>query len=126
VAAVTHVNARAGVWPSLSTATGYLMTGNPSATKQTMTVDVRLKSEHGYRMALHLIDGDRQQRRMAVELFDLDTLKLIAPVALVEDFAGGKYLVYEYNRSCRVRLSHVTGGDAVISGIYFDPRPRSF
>ncbi len=126
VAAVTHVNARAGVWPSLSTATGYLMTGNPSATKQTMTVDVRLKSEHGYRMALHLIDGDRQQRRMAVELFDLDTLKLIAPVALVEDFAGGKYLVYEYDRSCRVRLSHVTGGDAVISGIYFDPRPRSF
>lgn len=96
------------------------MTGNPEATQQTMTVDVTLKGEHGYRMALYFLDSDRQQRRLAVELFDLETRKLIAPVELVEDFGGGKYLAYEYNRSCRIRLDHVSGGDAVINGIYFD------
>jgi hypothetical protein len=109
---IAHRSARKGV--------GYLMTGNPEATQQTMTVDVTLKGEHEYRLALYFLDSDRQQRRMAVELFDLDTRKLIAPVELVEDFAGGKYLVYEYDRSCRIRLDHVSGGDAVINGIYFD------
>jgi hypothetical protein len=109
---ITHRSPRNGV--------GYLMTGNPEATKQTMTVDVTLKGEHRYRLGLYFLDSGAQQRRMSVELFDLETRKLIAPVELVEDFTGGKYLVYEYDRSCRIRLDHVSGGDAVINGIYFD------
>jgi hypothetical protein len=109
---ITHRSPRNGV--------GYLMTGNPEATKQTMTVDVTLKGEHRYRLGLYFLDSGAQQRRMSVELFDLATRKLIAPVELVEDFTGGKYLVYEYDRSCRIRLDHVSGGDAVINGIYFD------
>lgn len=95
VAELTHQSTRQGEWTRLPVRTGYLMTGNPHATRQTM----------------------------AVELFDLEMRKLIAPVALVEGFGGGKYLVYEYNRSCRIRLDHVSGGDAVISGVFFDPRP---
>jgi hypothetical protein len=109
---VTHRSARQGA--------GYLLTGNPRATQQTMTVDVQLKAPHRYRMALYVDDFDRQARRMAVELFDLETRKLIAPVELVEDFAGGKYVIFEYDRSCRIRLNHVTGGDAIVQKIYFD------
>jgi len=125
VASVTHRASRKGEWAALPARTGYLMTGNPAPTEQTMTVDVRLKAEHAYRMALYLIDRDRQQRREAVDLFDLDTRKMIAPTALVDNFTGGKYLVYEYNRSCRIRLNHVRGGDAVISGIFFDAPPAA-
>lgn len=114
VARVAHRSARKGA--------GYLMTGNRHATEQTITVDVLLKGEHDYRMGLYFLDADRQERRMAVELCDLETRKLIAPVELLDDFTCGKYLVFEYHRFCRIRLNHVTGGDAVIQGIYFDPK----
>jgi len=100
---------------------GYIMTGNPRAVLQTMVADVTLKRDHPFRLALYFLDADRQQRRMAVELFDLETRKQIAPTELVEDFTGGRYLVYEYNRSCRVRVNHIRGGDAILNGIYFDP-----
>lgn len=125
VAEVSHQSSRHGQWALGGRTTGYLMTGNPRATYQTMTVDVRLKEEHLYRMALYFIDGDRQTRRQVVELFDLESKKILAPVEVVDDFDDGKYLVYEYNRSCRIRIDHVRGGDAVVSGIFFDPVPAA-
>ena len=59
-------------------------------------------------------------RRMTVEMFDLKTLKLIAPVRLMSDFGQGKYLVYKYNRSCEFRLVGVRSADMPVSAIFFD------
>jgi hypothetical protein len=66
------------------------------------------------------VDWDRRERRVAVELFDGETLERIAPVQLVRNFAGGKYLVFPCRQSLRLRIDQVRGDNAVLSGIFFD------
>ncbi len=138
IEAVTHRSARGGQWssatsddrallsdstPSATRKIGFLATGIPYWRYVTMTLDVAVKSQRNFQIALYLLDWDRSERRLAVELFDYDTRKLIAPVRLVSDFSGGKYLLYQYHRSCRFRLAYVRGGDAVVSAIFFDHIP---
>ena len=53
-------------------------------------------------------------------MLDASTLNLIAPVRIVTDFYGGKYLVFSYNKSAKFRINQVRGDNAVLSGIFFD------
>jgi hypothetical protein len=64
------------------------------------------------------VDWDRKDRRVAVEMFDRATLQHIAPVQMVRDFSGGKYLVSRYNKSARFRINQVCGDNATLSGIF--------
>ena len=43
----------------------------------------------------------------------------------VKNFSGGKYLIYTYNKSVKLRIQQVRGDNAVLSGIFFDPAPTS-
>jgi hypothetical protein len=47
-------------------------------------------------------------------------LKLVAPVQLIKDYQNGKYLVFDYSGSLRIRVNHVRGKNAALSGIFFD------
>jgi len=67
------------------------------------------------------VDWDNKERRVAVEMLDANTLNLIAPVRIVTDFYGGKYLIFSYNKSAKFRINQVRGDNAVLSGIFFDP-----
>lgn len=53
-------------------------------------------------------------------MFDLQTKNLVAPVKIVRDYIGGKYLVFKYTKSVRFRIDQVRGVNAVLSGIFFD------
>jgi hypothetical protein len=94
-----------------------------SNSDQTMTLTVGIDGTRPYQVALYFVDWDDKGRRLAVEMFDADTLKLIAPVRLVNGFSGGAYLVYEYDRSVKFRIDKVRGDIVTLSGIFFDPRP---
>ena len=96
-----------------------------SNSDQTMTMTVGIDGTRPYQVALYFVDWDDKGRRLAVEMFDADTLKLIAPVRLVNGFAGGAYLVYEYDRSVKFRFDKVRGDIVTLSGIFFDPRKTS-
>lgn len=85
-----------------------------------MTVDINLAETTDCRIALYFVDWDRKGRRVAVEMFDRDTLQRIAPVQMVRDFTGGKYLVYRYDKSVRFRIDQVRGDNATLSGIFFN------
>ena len=74
-----------------------------------------------YQIALYFVDWDNKDRRVAVEMIDATTLNLIAPVRIVTDFYGGKYLVFSYTKSAKFRINQVRGDNAVLSGIFFDP-----
>ena len=74
-----------------------------------------------YQVALYFVDWDNKERRVAVEMLDANTLNLIAPVRIVTDFYGGKYLIFSYNKSAKFRINQVRGDNAVLSGIFFDP-----
>jgi hypothetical protein len=98
-----------------------LYTGTPGAGGMTMPIDVSVAPGTTYQLALYFVDWDSTARRLAVEVFDLATRKLVAPEQLVDDFHGGTWLVYACDRSVRVRVAHVLGANAVLSGIFFDP-----
>jgi hypothetical protein len=94
-----------------------------SNTDQTMTLTFGLDSVRPYQVALYFVDWDGKGRRQAVEMFDAETLKMIAPVRLVKGFSGGAYLVYAYDRSAKFRVVKVRGDIITLSGIFFDPAP---
>jgi alpha-L-rhamnosidase len=97
-----------------------LVTRDPEATLETMTMDIELKDCVPHRLSLYFLDFDNQQRRTAIEIFDLNTLNLIAPVQLVQHYEHGKYLTFTIDRSVRVRINQVRGVNAAVSGIFFD------
>ena len=99
---------------------GCIHTNDYIACDQTMTVDITLKHQHTYQVALYFVDWDKKGRRTALEMFDLQTKKLIAPVKIIRDYYGGKYLVFRYDKSVRFRVDQVRGVNAVLSGIFFD------
>lgn len=97
-----------------------LASKTPTWSSMTIRLDLTLLSPTPYQVALYFVDWPKSGRQLAVEMFDLKTLKLIAPVQTVGDFAGGKYLIFRYDRSARFRINHVRGENAIISGLFFD------
>ena len=96
------------------------VTRDPWPTDQTMTMDIELKDQLPHRISLYFLDFDGQQRRTAIEVFDLGTLNVLAPVQLVQHYETGKYLSFIVDRSVRIRIDQVRGVNAAISGVFFD------
>ena len=84
-------------------------------------VDIRLKHPRNYRLALYAVDFDHKNRKEVITIEDLRTKKLLAPAQAFSHFSGGKYMVFECHGSVRVRFDPIRGGNAVLSGIFFDP-----
>ena len=93
-----------------------------SNSDQTMTVTIGINGTKNYQVALYFMDWENKGGRMAVEMFDANTLNLIAPVKIVNNYSGGKYLVYSYNKSAKFRIDKVRGKIVTLSGIFFDPK----
>jgi hypothetical protein len=96
-----------------------------SNSDQTMTLTIGIDGTRSYQVALYFVDWDDKGRRLAVEMFDAETLKLVAPVRIVKGFSGGTYLVYAYDRSAKFRIDKVRGDIVALSGIFFDPKPAA-
>jgi len=89
---------------------------------QTMTVTINVDGTKDYQVTLYFVDWGNRGRRHAVEMFDAGTLNLVAPVRIVNNFSGGTYLVYSYNKSAKFRFNKVRGDIVTLSGIFFDPK----
>lgn len=98
-----------------------IYTKDPEPTFQTMFFDVTISGTHDYTLALYFLDWDHTTRRVGVQMIDPQTLKQLAPVKVVQDYRAGKYLVYKYNRSVRVRIDTIKRPNATLSGIFFSP-----
>lgn len=96
-----------------------IYTKDPVPTYQTMFADIAISGTHDYTMALYFLDWDNTTRRVGVQIVDPQTLKQLAPVKVVRDFHAGKYLIYKYNRSVRVRIDTIKKPNATLSGIFF-------
>jgi hypothetical protein len=97
-------------------ATGY-------SNDQTMSLTIGIDGEREYQVALYFVDWNRKGCRQAVEMMDAETLNQVAPVKIVDDFSGGAYLVYQYNKSVKFRINKVREPIVSLSGIFFDPAP---
>ena len=90
---------------------------------QTMTMTIRSKEHHKYRISLYFLDWEHRGRRQAVELFDANSLRMIAPVALVDRHSQGTYFTYEVDGAVKFRFDKVRGDIVTLSGVFFDPVP---
>lgn len=99
---------------------GTVFTLDPAPCNQTMTVDIESRDDTPYRIALYFIDWERDGRRSAVEVFDLENKELLMPVQIVDRYGEGKYLVFEADRSVHLRIDQVRGTNASLGALFFD------
>ncbi|MDR3252125.1 MAG: hypothetical protein LBT35_00950, partial [Tannerella sp.] len=69
---------------------GAIITRDPNACDQTMTVDIPSRAGISYKLSLYFVDWDSEGRRSAIEVFDLSNMNLLMPVYMVRDYVGGK------------------------------------
>ncbi|MES2659618.1 MAG: alpha-L-rhamnosidase C-terminal domain-containing protein [Verrucomicrobiota bacterium] len=100
---------------------GVLYSDNPAVCQQDLVVDIMLKQPAEFQLALYFVDFDRKGRRQSLELFDLESRKLIAPTRIYSNFTEGTYAVYTCRQSVRIRVNHIRGDNAVLNGLFFDP-----
>lgn len=100
---------------------GVVYSRAPAPGGMTMVVDIEATPDQAVRIGLYFVDFDSTARRLAVEIFDLETRKLLAPEQLIDDFHDGVYLRFACDRPVRLRVAHVLGANAVLSGVFFDP-----
>jgi hypothetical protein len=99
---------------------GAIITKDPIACLQTMTVDISCKKNQPYQLALYMVDWEKDGRRSAIEVFDLNNKALLMPVTIVRDYQDGKYIVFNVDRSVRIRINQVRGRNASLSALFFD------
>ena len=89
------------------------VTTNPSAHSVWLKIDMRRDQPHA--LALYLLDWNGGLGRFAVEMYDAETLNLIAPTQVAEDAGNGCYMRFAYHRSSVIRIYR-----GALSGIFFD------
>jgi hypothetical protein len=99
---------------------GAIHTNDPNACLQTMTVDIASKPAQEYNVSLYFVDWDEQNRRSAIEVFALDSKRLLMPVQMVRNYQQGKYVTFTLHEPVRIRINMVRGINATLSGLFFD------
>ena len=99
---------------------GAVITKDPSPCLQTMTIDIQCRKNQPYQIALYMVDWEREARRSALEIFDLNNKELLMPVQQIKDYQNGKYVVIRVDRSIRLRINQVRGRNASLSALFID------
>ena len=99
---------------------GAVVTKDPAPCLQTMTIDIQCKQKQSYQLALYMVDWEKEARRSAIEIFDLDNKALLMPVKQVNNYQDGKYIVIDVDRSIRIRINQVRGSNASLSALFID------
>eukprot|EP01121_Diplochlamys_sp_Union-15-3_P007992 TRINITY_DN2085_c0_g1_i1.p1 TRINITY_DN2085_c0_g1~~TRINITY_DN2085_c0_g1_i1.p1 ORF type:complete len:839 (-),score=151.85 TRINITY_DN2085_c0_g1_i1:54-2570(-) len=96
----------------------------------TFVLDITLRQEQSNQISMYLVDwdypngiwtgGGGKGRREIIRVMDLETKNVVAPSQVVEDFYGGVYLIFRYDKSIRLRFSTIGGDNAVVSALFWD------
>lgn len=95
-----------------------LATQNPMACYQTYRLDILAQPERVYQFTLRTAELGTNGR-FVIDLFDERTKNLIHPTILVNTTGKVRYYTFMTRGPVRIRLSHVSGEDAGLSGIFF-------
>jgi hypothetical protein len=99
---------------------GAIITKDPSPCLQTMTIDIECTKNQPYQVALYMVDWEKEGRRSAVEVFNLNNKALLMAVHQVKDYQNGKYIILKADRSIRIRINQVRGSNASLSALFID------
>ncbi len=99
---------------------GEIITRDPIPCLQTMTIDIVCRKRQPYQVSLYMVDFEKEGRRSAIEVFDLNNKALLMPVKLIREYQNGKYIVFNADRSIRIRVNQVRGSNASLSALFID------
>jgi IPT/TIG domain len=105
-----------GTGSGLIAATWY---NNPS-----FSLDVNISDGHAHQFSLYTVDWDSQGRSEAVQILDAAT-EAVLDTETLSTFTSGVYLVWTISGHVRINIIDITGPNAVVSGVFFDPPPSS-
>jgi hypothetical protein len=98
---------------------GALSTNGPIPCRQSFTVDIDSSQSKEYELTLYMVDWNRLGGQQAVEVLDLKTGDILAPVMFVENFEEGCLLRVKCDRSVRLRFCSVYKYEALLSALFF-------
>jgi hypothetical protein len=82
--------------------------------------DVNLTDGTAHKLTLYFLDWDRLGRSQQVEILDASS-GAVLDSRTISDFANGVYLSWNVKGSVRVRCTKISGNNAVVMGLFFDP-----
>ena len=96
-------------------------TGRIAAAWYGNAFDVSLNLTDGqlHEVAFYVVDWDTFTRAQRIDVFDKVAGTLLASHT-VADFHGGQYIVFRLSGNVRIRMTKTAGGNAVLSGLFFD------
>jgi hypothetical protein len=82
-------------------------------------VDVPLSGAGPYRLSVYCLDWDMLGRAQRLEILDRSTGQILNS-QMISNFADGVYLTWEITKPITLRVTALSGPNAVLSGIFFD------
>ena len=87
------------------------------------TVDVDLTDGQAHNLELYLLDYDTTSRSEQIVFTDANTHAVLSTQS-VSSFHSGVYLNYTISGNVLITITKTGGANAVLSGLFFDPRRR--
>jgi subtilisin family serine protease len=101
------------------------------STPDVMTFDFQFHDDRPHRVTFYMMDYDARRRSQAFEIIDVESGEVIRPRGEVingrqtTNMAGGQYLTWDLQGHVQVRVTRLSGPDAVVNAIFFDPTPTA-
>ncbi len=86
----------------------------------TTTVEISCKTQKEYKLSLYFTDWKSENLSSIIEVFDLNTKKILMPNYYFNNYQQGKYITLTLNQSVRIRIQRVRGENTSLGGIFFD------
>lgn len=104
---------------------GVFFTLDPRDCLETCTIDLDYNPGGSYDLTLYFVDWEGHGRRSAIEIFDMNTLEMVAPVCMVREYYAGRYITLRLDRPVRLRINNIRGDNAALAAMFFDNVPAS-
>jgi hypothetical protein len=113
-------NGRTGDARALITPDGTYRSAGCWYSPTTFTIDLNFIDGRTHRFGMYCLDWDFAGRSELIELLDADSGAVMQSTT-VSTFTGGEYLAWDISGHVKVRVTRITGANAVVSGVFFAP-----
>jgi hypothetical protein len=82
-------------------------------------IDIAFTDTRTHQVALYVVDWDSTARKQKIQVMDVATSKVLDERG-ISDFTGGQYLVWNLKGHVAMKITHVAGANAVVSGLFLN------
>ncbi|HTU93140.1 MAG TPA: hypothetical protein VMF69_23880, partial [Gemmataceae bacterium] len=84
------------------------------------TININITDGQTHQLALYLLDWPNQGRSEQVQIIDAATGTVLS-TQTASNFQKGEYLVWNVSGDIEIQITDLSGPNAVVSGLFFDP-----